>query len=438
MSIEITLLRVLKYRANHDKIIKSVPLDALDERTRIVLKDFTRYFREHDDIEVIQFDPFWLWFKMFAHPKLSEEGKETYHQLLKEMQEDAQESVQSRLMDQLVAMRHAQSIAKGIEKYVEGEDIDLLSFVRNEVEQFESDVLRKVKTPWVQDDINDLLQDDLNDVGLKWRLKCLNESMRPLRAGDFILLAARPDVGKTTFMTDQLTFMAPQLEALYPGEERTILWFNNEGLGKRIITRCYQSALNAKISDLLELQKKGTVKSEYAKAMGGRPDIIRIMDIHDFWNHEVEDVIRAHKPGLIVFDMVDNIKFGGGAANNGQRTDQLLEAMYQWARILSVKHDCPVLATSQVSADGEDMQYPLLGMLKDSKTGKQGAAEAIITVGFTSAHPDMRYIGTTKNKLHREGGPKNPRCTVHFDGARGRYVQLSDMEEPDGDTTGSD
>lgn len=438
MSIEITLLRVLKYRANHDKIIKSVPLDALDERTRIVLKDFTRYFREHDDIEVIQFDPFWLWFKMFAHPKLSEEGKETYNQLLKEMEQDAGDSVQARLMDQLVAMRHAQSIAKGIELYVEGGDIDLLSFVRGEVEQFENDVLRKVKTPWVQDDINDLLQDDLNDTGLKWRLKCLNESMRPLRAGDFILLTARPDVGKTTFMTDQITFMAPQLEALYPGEERVILWFNNEGLGKRIVTRCYQSALNAKISDLLELQKKGTVKAEYSKAMGGRPDIIRIMDIHDFWNHEVEDVIRAHKPGLIVFDMVDNIKFGGGAANNGQRTDQLLEAMYQWARILSVKHDCPVLATSQISAEGEDMQYPLLGMLKDSKTGKQGAAEAIITVGFTSAHPDMRYIGTTKNKLHREGGPKNPRCTVHFDGGRGRYIQLSDMEEPDGEATGTD
>ena len=433
MSVEMTLLRVLKYRANHDKIIKSVPLDALDERTRIVLKDFTRYFREHEDVEVIQFDPFWLWFKAFAHPKLSEEGKETYQQLLQGMSEDASESVQRNLMDQLVAMRSANRLADAITRYMEGEEIDLLSVVKGEVEKFELDIQRKVKTPWVQDDIEDLLQDDRNDAGLKWRLKCLNESMRPLRAGDFILLAARPDVGKTTFMTDQLTFMAPQLKALYPGEDRPILWFNNEGLGKRIKVRCYQSALNAKVSDLLEMQAKGTIHEEYEKVIGGDKDIIRIMDIHDFWNHEVEDVIRAHNPGLIVFDMIDNIKFGGAAANNGQRTDQLLEAMYQWGRILAVKHDCPVLATSQVSAEGEDMQYPLLGMLKDSKTGKQGAAEAIITVGFTSAHPDMRFIGTTKNKLHREGGPKNPRTAVHFDGSRGRYVQLSEAEKPEGE-----
>jgi replicative DNA helicase len=134
-------------------------------------------------------------------------------------------------------------------------------------------------------------------------------------------------------------------------------------------------------------------------------------------------LIRAVPPALIVFDMVDNIKFGGEASNNGQRTDQLLEAMYQWARIISVKYDVPVIATSQISNDGDGLQWPTLGMLKDSKTGKQGAAEAIITIGASNdqALHNSRYINTTKNKLHRSGGPKEPRCEVFFDGERGRY-----------------
>lgn len=123
-----------------------------------------------------------------------------------------------------------------------------------------------------------------------------------------------------------------------------------------------------------------------------------------------------------MFDMLDNIKFGGATANNGQRTDQLLEAMYQWGRIIAVKHDCVVLATSQISADGENLAFPTLSMLKDSKTGKQGAADFILTIGYQSQQPNTRFLGLTKNKLAREGGPKTLNVQAIFDGGRGRYV----------------
>ncbi len=323
-------------------------------------------------------------------------------------------------MDRLVAADTADKLLKVIEKFNEGAEINLGAELSSIKEQFELDTSRKVKTPWVRDDINDLLEDDANDTGFHWRLPALNEVMRPLRPGDFGILAGRPDTGKTTFVTDQLTFFAAQVDALFPGQQRTILWFNNEGPGNRIIKRLYQSALNATAADLVRKSQAGTVNVEYIETTG-RPDIIRVFDIHDFWNHEVEDIIRSTPPALIVFDMVDNIRFGGSVSNNGQRTDQLLEAMYQWARVIGVKHDCPVLATSQISADGENMCYPTLSMLKDSKTGKQGAADFILTIGFQSDFPMSRYLGLTKNKLARDGGPKQLRAETTFDGARGRY-----------------
>jgi replicative DNA helicase len=143
------------------------------------------------------------------------------------------------------------------------------------------------------------------------------------------------------------------------------------------------------------------------------------------WNHEVEDIMLKYKPALVLFDMVDNIKFGGEAINNGARTDQLLEAMYQWARLMGVKHDCAVLATSQISADGDGLSYPTLPMLKDSKTGKQGAADVIITIGALNdpVLENSRYIGTTKNKLVRTGKKGSPAQEVFFDSQRGRYKE---------------
>lgn len=417
---------MLRTREKYDKLVRAVPKHVLDDKTKVILDDFGKFFREFPDVSSIEHEPFWLWFKSFAHPKLTPDAQALYETYLRQVQEPVPPELEAGLMERLVAADTASKLVAMVEKWNEGDEINLGSCLRTIVEQFELDTNRKVKTPWVQDDIAALLAEDQNDTGFKWRIPELNMSMRPLRSGDFLIVAARPDVGKTTFGTDQFTHFASQVEDVFPGQGRSILWFNNEGPGNRIVKRAYQSALNSTIQDLMKLTAEGTIHSEYVKATG-RPDTLRVFDIHDFWNHEIEDIVRQFPPAMLVFDMIDNIKFGGAVNNNGQRTDQLLEAMYQWARVMGVKHDCPVIAMSQVSADGEGMQFPTLSMLKDSKTGKQGAADAILTIGYQPDFPDTRYLGLTKNKLAREGGPKDPRASVIFDGLRGRYRSITEV-----------
>jgi replicative DNA helicase len=417
----------MRTRAAYERLNRTIPKHVLDIKSATILDDFGKYFREFEDVHAIDEEPFWLWFRSFAHPKLSPENMAFYKTFLAKVQEPIAPGLEDGLMNRLVAADTAHNLVQLVEKFNEGDEIDLLSQLRSTVERFELDTNRKVKTPWVRDDINDLLQDDADDRGFHWRLPDLNDAVRPLRAGDFGILAGRPDIGKTTFVTDQLTHFAGQVDEVFPDEGRSILWFNNEGPGKRIVSRLHNSALNATVSELVSKSQAKTIRAEYIAATGGRPDIIRVFDIHDFWNHEVEDIIRSTPPAIIVFDMVDNIRFGGSAGNNGQRTDQLLEAMYQWARVIGVKHDCVVLATSQISADGENMAYPTLSMLKDSKTGKQGAADFILTIGYNLDFPNSRYLGFTKNKLAREGGPKQVKLETVFDGARGRYTSPSEL-----------
>lgn len=404
-----------------------MPKSVLDPQTDAILSDFGKYFREFPEVQSAGTDEFLYWFKAVARPNLKPESHAVWSQLLTEARTDVPPELEAGLMARLVAAETASNVMTLVERYNEGEELDLLSCLRAEVERFELDTDRKVKTPWVQDPIEDLLLDDENDKGFHWRLPALNLSMRPLRPGDFGLIAARPDKGKTTFITDNVTYFAAQVDELYPDEKRSILWFNNEGPGNRIVKRLYQSALNATTEELVKLNQAKTLRADYEKITGGRPDIIRVFDIHDFWNHEVEDVIRDVKPAMIIFDMIDNIKFGGAVNNNGQRSDQLLEAMYQWGRIIGVKHDCVILAASQVSGDGENLCYPTLSMLKDSKTGKQGAADFILTIGAKDDFPNARFLGLTKNKLQRERAPRSPQHEVHFDSARGRYVDTDNI-----------
>ncbi|MCA2570668.1 DnaB-like helicase C-terminal domain-containing protein [Microcystis sp. M42BS1] len=74
------------------------------------------------------------------------------------------------------------------------------------------------KVEFVTDDITELLNQTVKTPGLRWRLDCLNKSLGSLRKGDFGIVFARPETGKTTFIASELTFMAEQTE-------RPVLWF---------------------------------------------------------------------------------------------------------------------------------------------------------------------------------------------------------------------
>ena len=437
MSLDITALRLLKYRDRYDKLRRSVPKGALQPLASELLDDFGTFFREFPDAKRVEHGPFLTWYRGFRHPNMKDDAYALYKAIIEKSMEDVSSDIETGLMERLIAADAATKVTSLLEKWNSGDEIDLYKELRSTLENFEKQIDRKVKNPQVLDPIEDLLKAEENDTGLHWRLPCLNRHVKPLRGGDFVIIAARPDKGKTTFCASELTHMAAQLDSVYPGENRSILWFNNEGPGKKIVMRNFQAALNATTEDLVALSNqpasqgfekyKTQVRQQYAAALGGRPGALRVFDIHDMWNHEVEDIMKLYSPAVVLFDMVDNVKFGGETNNNGQRTDQLLEAMYQWARLMGVKHDCAVLATSQISADGDGSSYPTLSQLKDSKTGKQGAADVIITLGALNdpVLENSRYIGTTKNKLVRTGKRGSPAQEVYFDSQRGRYKEAT-------------
>jgi len=159
-----------------------------------------------------------------------------------------------------------------------------------------------------------------------------------------------------------------------------------------------------------------------------------VVNIHGRDAFTVEQIIDRNNAAVVVYDMIDHIRGFGDMP----RTDLQLEEMYKWARVVSVEHEVIGLATSQISNEGDGLLYPTLGMLKDSKTGKQGACDFMLMIG-ASNDPGMqgvRYMGMPKNKLRRPGGPADPRATVNYDPQRVRYTDIPiAMETEPNDTT---
>lgn len=422
MSLDLTLLQLLKERPRYERLARSVPARALDPTSKLLLDAFGAYFKDMPNALTVEVGPFMAWAKLSRFKKSTDEALAKLAAIMQRVQAGCDPALESGMLLRLAEAAMAADALAAVAQFNDGEEINLAVRMAEIKEEFEGFAGKVEAEACLADTIEDQLAETENDSGIHWRLNCLNRSMRPLRSGDFGIVAARPDKGKGTFITSEATFWAPQVLKEF-GPDRPILIMTNEGPGKRIFPRLYSAALNKTAEELIPLSNKGVLRQMYAEATGGA-NIIKVVEIHDRWSHDVERIIKQQRPSIVVFDMIDNIKWSGGSANNGQRTDQLLEAMYAGCRNWCVKYDFIGIATSQLSADAHGVLYPADTMLKDSKTGKQGACEFIITIG-TSADPTLggsRFIGCVKNKLRRTGAPQSPNSEVIFDGERALYA----------------
>ena len=423
--LDISLLQLVKHRKEYERLQRVINQRTIDARTQTILKDFGKFFEQVPECDRIPLTgEFLTYFTTVAHRNLSESDVAIYTNVLLRAESELPTGTRDLLVNRLLEADFATKLADLLVMWDDEQEIDVPTTVQHLIEDWNSQTNRVLNVPEVEAD-ESLFDDDVHNTGFRWRWPCLNQHMRPLRGGDFGIIAGRPDKGKTTAVADNITFMASQIDELYPDEKRNIVWLNNEGPGKRILKRCVQSALGLPTSELVKLQEQGILWDKYAEALGIDKSRLKVLDIHGFKAWQVEELLRQLNPALVVFDMIDNVNFDGLVINGGNRQDSILEGMYQWARELGVKYDCPVLATSQISGDGEGIPYPTLGMLKDSKTGKQGAADFILTIG-TNDDPSMvntRFIGMTKNKLALEGTGMSPRREMQLDGACGRYVE---------------
>jgi hypothetical protein len=239
----------------------------------------------------------------------------------------------------------------------------------------------------VTDNLEELLDQNYRQKGLRWRLNCLNKSLGSLRPGDFGFIFARPETGKTTFLASEVSFMAQQTEG-------DILWLNNEEKGGKVKLRVYQAALGRTkqaISDNYKLAWE-----VFIKRTGGR---IKIFDeVHS--RKEAEDILASYKPSLVVIDQLDKI-----IGPKADREDLALGSTYQWGRDSAKRYGCPVIGVSQADGTAEGVRWLHMGHVSNAKTSKQAEADFILGIGKTD-EPGFeynRFLSICKNKL--DGDP---------------------------------
>ena len=403
-----------KSKENLQKYRRYIKPHIVVKETNIILDGMDKYYKTFPSITVINWEPFTAFLIADQSKRLTDDSIIKLRMTLTKAKTFVPHHAHEEVIKTLIELDYLAQIMEECEKVREGssdlEHIHILATdaLKNVERYIEKDEL------FVSADLSSIA-DRISSTGYEWRLDVLNRSLGPLRNGNFVIVAARVEVGKTTFLASEVSYIAQQLP-----KDRPVVWVNNEEESSVVFFRIVQAALGVESKEMIADSKAAMIA--YTALMGGDKDKIRVTKDT---NHvrDLETLFREINPGLIIFDQLDKV----AGFKESEREDITLGKIYKWARELARTYG-PVIAASQLSASAVDLKDPpFIGMdaLRGSKTDKPGEADAVITLGKykepkTPEEEMIRTINVPKNKLPG-GGTKQMESERH-----GQYLVTID------------
>lgn len=257
-------------------------------------------------------------------------------------------------------------------------------------------------------ELDDILALDAERVGWQFNIRPLHKMVGPLCPGDFVIVAARPDVGKSAFPISLA--VAPD-GWCHQGASVHIL------ANEEVYTRHKLRAVSAAAQMTKEDVKADPFKAH--EAWNQVKDNFRVFDGSGWTMDRIDAYCKKVNPDIMVIDMMDKVEVGGSFT----RTDEMLGEAYRQAREIAKRHACVVIGLSQLSAEAEHKSQVHHSQLAGSKTSKAAEADLIVCIGKhapqENAEPDKhRFLNVTKNKLTGKYGTVvtvlDPALTTYF------------------------
>lgn len=414
-SNDIALLKLMSNRDKYDRFRRFVKSHTITKETELLLNDYAEYWKVFSAESDIEWSQFAVWFKLVRHSTFDSERNTMYEAIIARIEKEPLPGKE--VVDKFIELDYTAQIRDICDKVIRDDPSASLDGIPSLLERYMDELGTAGRSDddyFVTSNLSAILDDLIRSHGLEWRLEDLNIAIGPVHGGDFIIVGARPEAGKTSFLASEMTHMVTQL----PADKQAIL-FNNEEDGRKVLLRLIQAALDATILDIAA--DEVAAANKYTSLMSS---LDRIRVVHKDTNLSIYDLdryLRSGKYSLVGINVLDKLRGFDKDDNEVSRMRKLA----QYVRNLAVKYKTTIIAVMQADASGEGKAWLDQSQLYGSKTGVQGEADVILMVGNTG-EIDTRFIHVAKNKL--PGGPRTKpaerhgKFEVRFDPERSRYV----------------
>ena len=375
------------------------------------------WFDNNPSTNSVNWSAFSAWYTLVRHAKMPKERLEAHKELLAVLaeREVPHELSVKPLLEGLARREYATRVADIALKISDGDHASDFDAITRLLEEYNKETGRFDAT---DKKLGSFSADTIRSTtgpGLDWSLgQSLGQALGPIRLGDLIVFGKRPDAGGTTFLADAATFMVDQLQP-----DEVILWVNNEEAGDKVRTRIMQARLGW-TSEEMDVDEDATFQA-YADTMPN-PQMIMVYDDAKAHVNDVERLLKTLKVRLVIFDQLRKMK---GLDTKASEDHDKLEALFNWAREIA-KEYAPVIVVHQLGTEADNKKWIGYEAMFGSKTGLQGEADVIVTMGRIYADGDLRYLFVPKNKLKTPGDPtkRNGKFIVRIHPDIARYSDV--------------
>jgi len=407
-SIDLDILKWMSKRDRYFELQGVVDKTLCVKESWMMLNDFGKYFKTHPTVQEIG-DDFKMWQRVQEHPQWKPEEAGLYGKMV--------DRIVNRTSPDRSGFMESLTYLKGKNLYQNlSEKMDAGSIT---VEQAEVEVRNFSKATTTGSGSTqivltlDELAQQARTGGYYWRIEDLNRSVGPLRAGDFCIVAKRPEVGGTSFLVSEMSHMLEQTDG-------NAIIFNNEEEPSKVYSRMVSSALDMDYRQLLTDPVKH--QADYEAWLGTSSwDLchdtnMTIASIHKELENKKYDLIAI------------NVLLKVGGTGKSEDHDKFQELGEECRRI--AQQYGPVIAIVQADPSAEGMQFIPQDRIYKSKTALQGEADALIMIGTDDPIVDhRRYLHVAKNKLPPApctvSKEKHIKCEVKFNIDTGRFTSVN-------------
>ena len=238
--------------------------------------------------------------------------------------------------------------------------------------------------------INDILMDSVQSIesllqnkggltGLPAGFADLDKLTSGLHPSDYIILAARPSMGKTALALNIVQNVALRAHKVIGGEPRSVAFFSLEMSKEQLVNRmlCAEAGIDSQRLRVGEMRDEDWTHLWDACDTMSRAKIyiddtagITAMDMRS----RARRLKAEHGLDLIVVDYLQLMQGSGKRNNSGDRQQEVSE-ISRSLKALARELDVPVLALSQLSRSVESRQVkrPMLSDLRESGSLEQDA-----------------------------------------------------------------
>lgn len=408
-TIDLDILKHLTTRENHDELAGVITKGLCTKESWTLVGDFSEYYKQHPGDATIGQD-FKIWFRVKRHPNWKSEEHQVWNRIIDNVLE-REPPDRSQFLAELADIK-TEARLEGLLADHKAGDIDLAT-LQQRVALLDSGNQSKLATVQTYN-LDALAQVAAASGGYFWRLEDLNKSVGPIKKGDVVIVGKRPEIGGTSFLVSEFSYMIEQMEG------GNAVLFNNEEAPDKVYTRMVSSALNVDYRTLMSAPNK--YDADYIKWLN-----TNTWDLCHDTNMTVGSIheqLRQKQYDLIGINVL--LKVGG---TDKKEDHDKLQSLGEELRRIAQEHG-PVVAIVQADPTAEGQRYIPQDRIYKSKTALQGEADVLIMIGKDDDVPDnLRYIHVAKNKIPphicTDLSSKHIKSEVEFDISTGRFTSLN-------------